>query len=125
MADAGQRGAGRAGGGGAGGGGRRAGESVAVSSADVRHRRSAAGGEVPTVMAAGFEDVRDSNQYEKIEKLGEGTYGVVYKARVQGSADEFVALKKVRMEAWDDGVPATAMREISVLKELAHPNVVG
>ena len=62
-------------------------------------------------------------RYEKIEKLGEGTYGVVYKARdkLRGC---LVALKKVRMDAWEDGVPATALREISVLKELRHPNVV-
>ena len=35
-----------------------------------------------------------------------------------------VALKKVRMDAWDEGVPATALREISVLKEVRHPNIV-
>ncbi len=35
-----------------------------------------------------------------------------------------VALKKIRSDAWADGVPATAMREISVLKELSHPNIV-
>jgi serine/threonine protein kinase len=29
------------------------------------------------------------------------------------------------MAAWDEGVPATALREISVLKEITHPNIVG
>jgi len=37
---------------------------------------------------------------------------------------EFIALKKIRLEAEDEGVPSTAIREISLLKELAHPNIV-
>lgn len=61
--------------------------------------------------------------YEKIEKIGEGTYGVVYKARHKKS-NKIVALKKIRLENEDEGVPSTAMREISLLKELRHPNVV-
>lgn len=64
-----------------------------------------------------------SEDYEKIEKVGEGTYGVVYKARHKKS-DQIVALKKIRLENEDEGVPSTAMREISILKELRHPNVV-
>lgn len=62
-------------------------------------------------------------RYQKVEKIGEGTYGVVYKARdtVTGS---LLALKKIRLEAEDEGVPSTAIREISLLKELRHPNVV-
>lgn len=64
-----------------------------------------------------------SEEYEKIEKVGEGTYGVVYKARHKKS-DQIVALKKIRLENEDEGVPSTAMREISILKELRHPNVV-
>lgn len=63
-------------------------------------------------------------RYLKIEKpVGEGTYGVVYKARDKVTGD-FVALKKIRMEVEDEGVPSTALREISMLKELSHPNVV-
>eukprot|EP01135_Chromosphaera_perkinsii_P000421 Nk52_evm1s79 gene=Nk52_evmTU1s79 len=61
--------------------------------------------------------------YEKVEKIGEGTYGVVYKAR-DLQTDEFVALKKIRLEAEDEGVPSTAIREISLLKELKHANIV-
>jgi len=62
-------------------------------------------------------------RYEKVQKIGEGTYGVVYKAkdRIDG---RFVALKKIRLEQEDEGVPSTAIREISILKELQHPNVV-
>lgn len=62
-------------------------------------------------------------RYQKMEKIGEGTYGVVYKAkdRVTG---EIIALKKIRLEAEDEGIPSTAIREISLLKELQHPNIV-
>ncbi|EAW24903.1 cyclin-dependent kinase [Aspergillus fischeri NRRL 181] len=62
--------------------------------------------------------------YQKIEKIGEGTYGVVYKAREVNHPNRVVALKKIRLEAEDEGVPSTAIREISLLKEMKHPNVV-
>lgn len=35
-----------------------------------------------------------------------------------------MALKKIRLENEDEGIPSTAMREIAILKELDHPNVV-
>jgi serine/threonine protein kinase len=62
-------------------------------------------------------------KYKKQEKLGEGTYGVVYRA-VDLETGENVAIKKIRLEKEDDGVPSTAIREISLLKNLRHPNVV-
>jgi len=62
-------------------------------------------------------------RYSKIEKVGEGTYGVVYKAK-DVTTGEVVALKKIRLEAEDEGVPSTAIREISLLKELKDDNVV-
>ncbi|KAF3661986.1 Cell division control protein 2 -like protein [Capsicum annuum] len=63
------------------------------------------------------------DQYEKVEKIGEGTYGVVYKARDRGT-NETIALKKIRLEQEDEGVPSTAIREISLLKEMQHGNIV-
>lgn len=61
--------------------------------------------------------------YEKVEKIGEGTYGVVYKAR-NIRDDSTVALKRIRLDQDEEGVPSTAIREISLLKELRHENVV-
>lgn len=63
------------------------------------------------------------DNYNRIEKIGEGTYGVVYKATDKKSG-RIVAMKKIRLEAEDEGVPSTAIREISLLKELNHPNIV-
>ena len=52
-----------------------------------------------------------------------GTYGVVYKARHK-KTQRTVAMKKIRLESEEEGVPSTAVREISLLKELQHPNIV-
>ncbi|KAJ3339683.1 hypothetical protein HDU93_007909 [Gonapodya sp. JEL0774] len=62
-------------------------------------------------------------KYQKIEKLGEGTYGIVYKAQ-NWETQEIVALKRIRLDNEEEGVPCTAIREISLLKELKHPNIV-
>nr|XP_019959098.1 PREDICTED: cyclin-dependent kinase 1-like [Paralichthys olivaceus] len=61
--------------------------------------------------------------YLKIEKIGEGTYGVVYKGRHKATG-QVVAMKKIRLESEEEGVPSTAVREVSLLQELKHPNVV-
>jgi len=61
--------------------------------------------------------------YQKIGNLGEGTYGVVYKA-TEKDTGRIVALKRIRLESEDEGVPCTAIREISLLLELDHRNVV-
>ncbi len=66
------------------------------------------------------------DRYQKIEKngtMGEGTYGVVYKARDK-VRDEIVALKRIRLEIEDEGIPSTTLRELSVLRQLKHPNIV-
>uniref|UniRef100_A0A453N2K2 Protein kinase domain-containing protein n=3 Tax=Triticinae TaxID=1648030 RepID=A0A453N2K2_AEGTS len=68
-------------------------------------------------------DRRAMDQYEKVEKIGEGTYGVVYKAKDRYT-NETIALKKIRLEQEDEGVPSTAIREISLLKEMQHRNIV-
>lgn len=67
--------------------------------------------------------MRNRQPYEIIEKIGEGTYGVVYKVR-DSVSQELLAVKKIKLENEEEGMPSTAMREISILKELKHPNIV-
>ena len=63
------------------------------------------------------------DKYEKKEKLGEGTFGVVWKA-INLQNNEEVALKKIRKQQDEEGVPSSALREISLLKEIEHVNVI-
>ncbi|KAE8210934.1 hypothetical protein CF319_g7004 [Tilletia indica] len=64
--------------------------------------------------------------YHRLENIGEGTYGVVFKARdlTPGNNGRIVALKKIRFENEEEGVPSTAIREISLLKETRDDNIV-
>ncbi|GAA5973107.1 hypothetical protein JCM21900_001128 [Sporobolomyces salmonicolor] len=57
--------------------------------------------------------------YQALEKVGEGTYGTVYKCK-QLQTGQIVAMKKIRLEDDDEGVPSTALREVSVLMELGQ-----
>lgn len=60
---------------------------------------------------------------KKIETLGEGAYGVVYKG-LNTKTNTVIALKKIKLETQSEGVPSTTIREISVLREIDHVNVV-
>ena len=44
-----------------------------------------------------MEDSQKLDDFQKLEKIGEGTYGIVYKAKDK-ITDQFVALKKIRLE---------------------------
>jgi serine/threonine protein kinase len=62
--------------------------------------------------------------FEKLEKVGEGTYGKVYRARERATG-KIVALKKTRLHEDDEGVPPTTLREVSILRMLSRdPHVV-
>ncbi|OAD02000.1 Cdk1/5 group protein [Mucor lusitanicus CBS 277.49] len=60
--------------------------------------------------------------YQKLSKIGEGTYGIVFKAR-QKDSNKLVALKKIRLNL-HEGVPTTTIREVAILKEMNHENIV-
>ena len=66
---------------------------------------------------------RSVAEFEKLNRVGEGTYGVVYRARDTVSK-KIVALKKVRMDKEKDGLPISSLREIKLLLHISHPNVV-
>lgn len=65
----------------------------------------------------------NNEKYEKLEELGQGTFGVVYLAKNKFT-EELVALKKIRKQQEEDGVPSSALREIALLMELEHVNIV-
>ncbi|KAM7058386.1 cyclin-dependent kinase 10 isoform 1-T1 [Molossus nigricans] len=71
----------------------------------------------------GLGQCRSVKEFEKLNRIGEGTYGIVYRAR-DTQTDEIVALKKVRMDKEKDGVPISSLREITLLLRLRHPNIV-
>ncbi|MCJ1310990.1 Cdc2- kinase [Agyrium rufum] len=67
----------------------------------------------------------DISQFEKLNQLGEGTYGVVYRAS-DTKTSRIVALKQVRIpiDERQNGIPITALREMSILRSLKHANIV-
>ena len=70
-----------------------------------------------------FGRCRFVSEFEKLNRIGEGTYGIVYRARDTKSG-EIVALKKMRMEREKDGIPVSGLREITILLACDHENIV-
>ncbi|KAF9147103.1 serine/threonine protein kinase, CMGC, CDC2/CDK sub [Linnemannia schmuckeri] len=68
-------------------------------------------------------------EFELVNKLGEGTFGQVHKARRKDSTagstpQPVLAMKRILMHNENEGVPITALREIKILKRLRHQNIV-
>jgi len=63
--------------------------------------------------------------YERTEMIGQGAYGIVYKGRKE-ETNEIVAIKRIPFadSTPEGGVPCNVIREISLLREIDHPNVV-
>lgn len=85
-------------------------------------------GVVPTrllpVYYAGISGCRSVEEFHCLNRIEEGTYGVVYRAK-EKRTDEVVALKRLKMEKEKEGFPITSLREINMLlKAGGHPNVV-
>ena len=57
----------------------------------------------------------------RLNTIEEGQYGVVHRAKDKTSG-EVVALKKIKIERL--GFPVTSLREINILLNMYHPNVV-
>lgn len=98
-----------------------------------------------TKFSVSKEDLENRNSVEKFVKLnrvGEGTYGIVYRAK-EAATGEIFALKKIRMDLENEGyaysllsdhvllqiirilsLPVSSLREISLLRELDHENIV-
>lgn len=61
--------------------------------------------------------------YTKVEKLGEGSYGVVYKAE-KVDTGELVAIKQIKLDCHTEGIPQSTLREISILQSLRHNCII-
>eukprot|EP00039_Didymoeca_costata_P018941 m.335602 g.335602 ORF g.335602 m.335602 type:complete len:338 (+) comp17637_c0_seq1:231-1244(+) len=99
-------------------------ENPGEAGAIVQAKTNAAASALQSV--AGSKELADDGQtkYIKTEVLGEGAYGKVFKAVLRDDDNVVVALKDVKIEQESEGVPATTLREISILKELDHDNIV-
>ncbi|CBY14265.1 unnamed protein product [Oikopleura dioica] len=68
-----------------------------------------------------------SDRWIDMEEIGGGAYGVVFRARDRQHDNRVVALKRLRVQASDEGMPLNTIREIAILRRLVgfeHPNVV-
>ncbi|CAL1363704.1 unnamed protein product [Linum trigynum] len=66
---------------------------------------------------------RQASSFEKLEKIGQGTYSTVYRAR-DLQTGKIVAMKKVRFVNMDPESVRFMAREINILRKLDHPNVM-
>ncbi|KAL7293358.1 hypothetical protein TKK_0013127 [Trichogramma kaykai] len=71
-----------------------------------------------------FPYCEESSKYEKVAKIGQGTFGEVFKAVEKNGQKRVVAMKKVLMENEKEGFPITALREIRILQLLKNENIV-
>ena len=69
-----------------------------------------------------MDNRKPPSSFQQLEKLGEGTYATVFKGRNRQTG-ELVALKEIHLDS-EEGTPSTAIREISLMKELKHENIV-
>eukprot|EP01134_Creolimax_fragrantissima_P008204 CFRG8204T1 len=77
----------------------------------------------PIPPAAMNGQTRDITEFKILNQIGEGTYGVVYRA-TDIKTGQMVALKRVRMERESSGLPVSALREICLLRTLDNHNIV-
>ena len=89
-----------------------------------RKRQARDDGEEVELYAPGpLEGCRSVDEFEKLNHIDEGSYGVVYRARDKRTG-KVVALKKIKMSKQKEGFPLTSVREINLLLGLDHPNIL-
>lgn len=71
----------------------------------------------------GVQGCRSVEEFQCLNRIEEGTYGVVYRAKDKRT-NEIVALKRLKMEKEKEGFPITSLREINTLLKGQHPNIV-
>ncbi|KAL2332681.1 hypothetical protein Fmac_013894 [Flemingia macrophylla] len=86
--------------------------------------RGTAGHLLPPQRAVNMlQGCRSVDEFERLNKIDEGTYGVVFRAKDKNTG-EVLALKKVKMEKEKEGFPLTSLREINILLSFHHPSIV-
>eukprot|EP01071_Lankesteria_metandrocarpae_P007187 Lankesteria_metandrocarpae@DN4610_c0_g1_i2.p2 len=65
------------------------------------------------------------DKYKMTAMVGQGTYGRVYRGEKRSNPSEEVALKRAKLDAFTDfGIPETAIREVTILRDLQHENIM-
>jgi cell division cycle 2-like protein len=70
-----------------------------------------------------WKKCRSVEDYEKLNDIEEGAYGWVSRAR-DSATGNVVALKRLKMDNAQDGIPVTGLREMQTLMDCEHPNIV-
>ncbi|XP_078492047.1 LOW QUALITY PROTEIN: uncharacterized protein LOC100184330 [Ciona intestinalis] len=70
-----------------------------------------------------IQGCRSVDEFQCLNRIEEGTYGVVYRAKDK-KTDNVVALKRLKMEKEREGFPITSLREVCTLLKAHHPNCV-
>ncbi|KAK1415817.1 hypothetical protein QVD17_31605 [Tagetes erecta] len=103
------------------------GADLSLSESDSENRDGSQGapeaGGPPQRSVNMLQGCRSVDEFERLNKIDEGTYGVVYRAKDKKTG-EIVALKKVKMEKEREGFPLTSLREINILLSFHHPSIV-
>lgn len=79
--------------------------------------------ELNTFQGPTLTSCRSVDLFEKLNRIEEGAYGIVYRARDRQTG-EVVALKKLKLDQEKNGFPVTSLREIQTLLLSKHPNIV-
>lgn len=77
----------------------------------------------PIIYYAALQGCRSVEEFECLNKIEEGAYGVVFRAKDKKS-NQVVALKRLKMEKEREGFPITSLREVDTLLKAQHQNVV-
>ncbi|GAB5593798.1 Cyclin-dependent kinase 11B [Umbelopsis nana] len=77
----------------------------------------------PKPIVPTLHSCRHVDNYEKLNRIEEGAYGIVFRARDRKTGD-IVALKKFKLDKEKNGFPVTSLREIRTLMLAKHPNIV-
>lgn len=70
-----------------------------------------------------FQTCKSIENYKQLNKIDEGSYGIVFRAQNKETG-EIVAIKKIKLGKEKEGFPITSIREINILFNLNHENIV-